>query len=156
MAKTSYDCANADVARRRIARTRRRIRRYYAGPFDRPAGVTYGTDTLMRHLFRALLFVALALGATAAAPPSPMQAVARRFLINFAGNRLDAAAGDFNEQMRATVTPEILAKLKAQFDRELGHFRSITAVREGTDGTFPLVEMTAQFEKAPALVQVTF
>ena len=85
-----------------------------------------------------------------------MQSAARRFLINFAGNRLDAAAADFNEQMRTTVTPAVLAKFKTQFDRELGPFLSVTSVREGTDGTFPVVEMTARFEKASELVQVTF
>lgn len=85
-----------------------------------------------------------------------MQTAARRFLTNFAGNRLEAAARDFNEQMKATVTPAVLANFKEQFDRDLGHFMSITAVREGMDGDFPVVELTARFEKAPALVQVTF
>lgn len=109
----------------------------------------------MRHVVTALLVLSIAVRATAAAP-SPMQAAARRFLINFSGNRLEAAANDFNEQMRATVTPSVLANFKQQFDRDLGHFLSITAAREGTDGTFPVVELTARFEKAAALVQVTF
>jgi len=109
----------------------------------------------MRHVFTALLFVSIAVRATAAIP-SPSQSVARRFLINFAGNRLEAAANDFNEQMRATVTPTVLADFKQQFDRDLGRFMSITAVRESTDGTFPVVELTARFEKMSALVQVTF
>ncbi len=101
----------------------------------------------MRHVFTALLFVSIAVRATAAAP-SPLQATARRFLINFSGNRLEAAANDFNEQMRATVTPSVLANFKQQFDRDLGHFMSITAVQESTDGDFPVVELTARFEKA--------
>jgi hypothetical protein len=109
----------------------------------------------MRHLLTALLFLSIAVRATAAVP-SPSQSVARRFLVNFAGNRLEAAAHDFNEQMRATVTPTVLANFKQQFDRDLGRFMSITAVREGTDGTFPVVELTARFEKNSALVQVTF
>ena len=111
--------------------------------------------TFMRHVFTALLFVSIAVRATAAVP-SASQAVARRFLINFSGNRLEAAANDFNEQMRATVTPTVLANFNQQFDRDLGHFMSITAAREGTDGTFPVVELTARFEKASTLVQVTF
>lgn len=108
----------------------------------------------MRQLVTALV-LATALPA-AAAVPSPMQTSARRFLINFAGNRLDAAARDFNEQMKGTVTPAVLAGFKQQFDRDLGHFMSVTAVEEKTDGTFPIVELTARFEKASALVQVTF
>src|SRR6266498_5451078 len=100
----------------------------------------------MRHVFTALLFVSIAVRATAAAP-SPLQATARRFLINFSGNQLEAAANDFNEQMRATVTPSVLANFKQQFDRDLGHFKSITAVRESTDDTFPVIELTGQFEK---------
>ena len=109
----------------------------------------------MRHVFTALLFVSVAMRATAAVP-SPSQSLARRFLINFGGNRLEAAAHDFNEQMKATVTPTVLANFKQQFDRDLGRFMSITAARESTDGTFPVVEMTARFEKASTLVQVTF
>ena len=109
----------------------------------------------MRLVFATLLFLSIAVRATAAVP-SPSQSVARRFLINFGGNRLEAAAHDFNEQMKATVTPTVLANFKQQFDRDLGRFMSITAVRESTDGTFPVVEMTARFEKASTLVQVTF
>jgi hypothetical protein len=109
----------------------------------------------MRHLFTALLFLAIAVRATAAVP-SAFQSAARRFMVNFSANRLEAAANDFNEQMRATVTPAVLANFKQQFDRDLGQFLSITAVRESMDGTFPLVELTARFEKASALVQVTF
>lgn len=77
-------------------------------------------------------------------------------MVNFGAGRLDAAAHDFNEQMKATVTPEVLAKSKQQFDRDLGPFLSVTAVREGTEETFPLVELTARFEKSSALVQVVF
>jgi hypothetical protein len=109
----------------------------------------------MRHVVTALLFLSIAVRATAAIP-SRSQSVARRFLVNFAGNRLEAAAIDFNEQMRGTVTPTVLADFKQQFDRDLGHFMSITAVRESTDGDFSVVELTARFEKMSALVQVTF
>ena len=108
----------------------------------------------MRSLLVPLLFVSVV--AAAAVPPSPMQARARRFLINFAANRLDAAQNDFNEQMKATVTPAVLTGFKEQFDRDLGHFMSITAVQEGTEGEFPVVELTARFEKASAVVQVAF
>ena len=97
----------------------------------------------------ALLLVALA-------APVSLQAVARRFLVNFATGRRDAAAADFNEQMKETVTPAILASKKQEFDRDFGRFQAITAVQDGTDGGFPLVTLTARFEKASALVQVTF
>jgi Protein of unknown function (DUF3887) len=109
----------------------------------------------MRHLVTALLFLSIAVRATAAIP-SRSQSVARRFLVNFAGNRLEAAANDFNEQMKATVTPTVLADFKQQFDRDLGRFLAVAAVRESTDGDFPVVELTARFEKMSALVQVTF
>ena len=102
------------------------------------------------------LVAALLLFSLTAALPSAYQATARRFMTNFAANRLDDAALDFNEQMKTTVTPAVLTKFKQQFDRDLGPFRAITAVREGTDGNFPMIEITAQFDKAPALVQVTF
>lgn len=111
-------------------------------------------DSAMKRLFPTLLLL-IAVSATAAAP-SPMESVARRFLINFAANRLDAAANDFNEEMRATVTPEVLANFKAQFDRDLGHFLSVTSAHERSEGAFPMIELTARFEKASELVQVTF
>jgi hypothetical protein len=103
----------------------------------------------------SVLVLSLAVSASAAVP-SPMQTMARRFLINFAANRLDAAVRDFNEQMKATVTSEVLTNFKQQFDRDLGPFLSITAVQESSDGTFPVVELTGHFEKGSALVQVTF
>src|SRR6266702_1483571 len=109
----------------------------------------------MRHVVTALLFVSIAARA-AAAVPSRSQSVARRFLINFSGNRLEAAASDFNEQMRATVTPSVLANIKQQFDRDLGRFMSIKSVQESKDGSFDVIELTTRFEKASALVQVTF
>jgi hypothetical protein len=109
----------------------------------------------MKPLATALLLLSIAAHATAAVP-SALQAIARRFLLNFTSNRLDAAAMDFNEQMKATVTPEVLTKFKQQFDQDLGHFRSIASVKESTEGVFAVVELTAQFEKGPALVQVTF
>jgi hypothetical protein len=110
----------------------------------------------MKPLAIAILALSLAAQAATAAAPSALQAIARRFLLNFTSNRLDAAAMDFNEQMKATVTPEVLTKFKQQFDQDLGHFRSIASVKESTEGVFAVVELTAQFEKGPALVQVTF
>jgi hypothetical protein len=107
----------------------------------------------MRHLFSALLLLSIAVSAPAA---GPIQGVARRFVLNFSTNRLEAATSDFNEQMKATVTPAVLVTLKEQLDRDFGHFRAVGAVRESTSGRFPLVELTAQFEKGPALFQVTF
>lgn len=58
--------------------------------------------------------------------------------------------------MRTTVTPEVLAKFKREFDSELGQFLSVTSARESTDGTFPVVELTARFARGSELVQVTF
>jgi hypothetical protein len=108
----------------------------------------------MRQVFTALLLVSVAIPAAAA--PASMQAAARRFLTNFAAGRFDAAASDFNEQMKATVTPQVLARQKEQFDRDFGRFRWISSLRETTEAGFPVIELTAQFEKAPALVQVAF
>jgi hypothetical protein len=105
----------------------------------------------MKPLAAALLLLSLT-----AALPSAYQATARRFMTNFAANRLDDAALDFNEQMKATVTPAVLTKFKQQFERDLGPFHAVTVAREGLDGNFPMIELTAQFEKGPALVQVTF
>ena len=109
----------------------------------------------MKYVVTMLLVLSVAARATAAVP-SRFESEARRFMINFAAGRLDVAAHDFNEEMKATVTPAVLTKFKQQFDRDLGHFLSVTAVRESTDGTFPVVELTARFEKASALVQVIF
>src|SRR5690242_12560973 len=109
----------------------------------------------MRTLSTTLLLLSLAVQAVAA-PPSPMESMARRFLINFAANRLDVASNDFNDEMRTTVTPEVLARFKAQFDRDLGRFLSVTSARERTEGAFPMIELTARFEKGSELVQVTF
>jgi hypothetical protein len=109
----------------------------------------------MRHVVAILLLLSVATRA-AAAIPSRFESIARRFMVNFGAGRLDAAAKDFNAEMKATVTPEVLANFKQQFDRDLGHYMSVTAVHAGSDGAFPLIEMTSRFEKGSALVQVIF
>src|SRR5438874_2572107 len=87
-----------------------------------------------------ILAIAIALCATAAATMTPQQSAAKRFLNNFAANRLDAASSDFNEQMRGTVTLAVLTNFKQQFDRDLGRFLAVRSVHEGMSGDFPVVE----------------
>ena len=54
----------------------------------------------------------------------PLEVRARDLLANFVAADFHAVAKDFNESMKVTVTPAILAELKHQMDAKVGDFRA--------------------------------
>ena len=86
-------------------------------------------------------------------PPGPLESIAREFVNNFNSARFDVASKDFNESMRAVVTPSILADLKQQSDNALGGFRSIAALRQRKEGGFRVIEFVCKYEKSLASFQ---
>ena len=103
-----------------------------------------------------LLTILLAIDQRARAVRTPLESIARELLANFNAGRFDAASKDFNETMRATVTPSVLADLKQQSDMNLGGFQSITDVRQRREGGFHLVELVCRYEKSSASLRVVF
>jgi hypothetical protein len=87
---------------------------------------------------------------------SPLESKARDFVTNFTKSRFDMASKDFNESMRAVVTPSVLAEVKQQSDVNLGAFRSIVMVRQRKAGNFRVVEVVCRFEKSLGTFRVTF
>ncbi|MDQ6799323.1 MAG: DUF3887 domain-containing protein [Acidobacteriota bacterium] len=87
---------------------------------------------------------------------SPLESRAREFVANFNSRKFDMVSKDFNETMRAAVTPAVLADLKQQSDSNLGRFQSIILVRQRREGGFRVVEIVCRYEKSLASFRVAF
>jgi hypothetical protein len=81
---------------------------------------------------------------------------ARQFFGNFVAGRFEAATRDFNDSIRANVTPAVLADLKKKIEAEVGGFKSITEVHPRREGSFEAIELIVSYEKAPVSVRVVF
>jgi hypothetical protein len=103
-----------------------------------------------------LLSILLAIDQRGGAGRTPLESMARDLLTSFNAGRFEAASKDFNETMRATATPSILAELKRRSDAELGGFRFITDVRQRSEGGFRIVELVCKYEKSSASFRVVF
>jgi hypothetical protein len=108
------------------------------------------------NLVVSLMMAAVLAAGPAVKPRSVYETLAREILINLNLGQFDAAVRDFNTALREAITPAAIADLKKQFDTQVGAFRSITAVREGKEEGFPMVELTAHFTEADVLVKVVF
>jgi len=90
-------------------------------------------------------------------PPRPVQEIAaRQMLGNFVAGRFDEASKDFNETMRATAPPSVLANMKKRMEAEVGAFQHIAAVHKRTEDGFPAVELVLKYDKAPVSMVVVF
>ena len=87
---------------------------------------------------------------------NPLESKARDFVSYFTTAKFDMASKDFNEEMRETVTPAVLAEMKRQSDYYLGAFRSIVMVRQRREGGFRMVEIVCRFDKSLGAFRVAF
>lgn len=110
----------------------------------------------MNTMMSLILGVLLAIGQSSSPAHSPLEMIARDALANFNAGRFDVMAKSFNEKMRASVTPAVLADLQHQASAQLGVFRNVTEVRERMDGGSRLVELICSYEKAAASFRVVF
>lgn len=108
-----------------------------------------------------IMFASLLLAASVALPPAPLvpwsiDQPARELLADFNAGNLEAAAKNFNVQMRASTTPAVLAKVKHDLDEQAGAFKEVTQTRHLKDSGFKIVEFYCAYEKGPVDVRVTF
>jgi hypothetical protein len=92
-------------------------------------------------------------------PPAlldPLETIAREFVVNFSAAKFEAASKEFNETLRAVVTPSMLADLSHQSDASLGRFHFITSVRRRRESGFSVVEIVCRYEKSLASFRVVF
>jgi hypothetical protein len=87
---------------------------------------------------------------------SPIESVSRELLGNFATGHFDAVTKDFNDELRPMVTPEVLARVKADLEGKAGTFLSVKEVHEKLQGGFRVIELIARFTKSPVSVVVVF
>lgn len=82
--------------------------------------------------------------------------MAREFFANFIAGRFEAAEKDFNHSLKSVVTVQMMKSMKEQIESQGGAFRSISAVRQLEEDSYPLVELTAEYEKSAVAVRVVF
>lgn len=89
-------------------------------------------------------------------PLQPLETIARQLFTNFVSARYAAVAKDFNEEMRATVTPKELAQQRDLIASQIGPFEYIMTVKRRTEGGWPVVDVTAKYERSLAVMTVSF
>jgi hypothetical protein len=86
----------------------------------------------------------------------PLETKARELVANLSAGKFDAVTKDFNEDMLATATPQVLAEQKQILENAVGRFRGITAAHEYRQDGFRTVDVTCRYEKLPAVFHITF
>jgi hypothetical protein len=85
-----------------------------------------------------------------------LEAAARDLLTNFSAGRFDLASVRFDPTMRSQLPPGRLAELLKQVTDAFGAFRSVTEVRQTADRDHKMIELSAAYDKAAAVVRVVF
>jgi len=87
---------------------------------------------------------------------TPIESVAREMLRNFVTGRFDLATQDFNDDLRPVVTPQLLADVKAQLDRQVGPFYLVKEAHQSVKGGLRTIQLLARFENGSVSVDVIF
>ena len=86
----------------------------------------------------------------------PLETKARELVANLTAGKFDAVTKDFNEDMLAAATPQVLAEQKQILENAVGRYRGITSARQYRQDGFRVVDVTCRYEKSPAVFHVTF
>ena len=108
------------------------------------------------NLIAAILITASVVLPPAPIVPWPIDEPARALLANFNAGKFDVASKDFNDKMRVTVTPALMAKLKQQLDEESGAFKKVSDFRHLKLDGFRVVQFLCEYEKGDVSFQVLF
>jgi len=101
-------------------------------------------------IFLALFF------ALPAPPVTHVEKIARELLDNFNAGRFEAASKDFNNTLRAKVTPALLEEMKKELNAETGQFRSIDDVRERRINGQRVVDMMLRYDRSLVSFRTAF
>jgi len=88
--------------------------------------------------------------------PAQLEASARAMLKAFNAEHFDEASKDFNDSMRETVSPSLLAEMKKQIEAQVGRYERIAEVNEKRADGFRVIELIARYEKSPVSVRFVF
>lgn len=103
----------------------------------------------------ASIFLALFFAVTNA-PASHVEKVARELLENFNAGRFDLASKDFNNILRARVTPALLEETRKELNAEAGQFVSIEDIRERRANGARVIDMMLKHEKSLVSFRTVF
>ncbi len=84
------------------------------------------------------------------------EATARQFVDDFTARRFEIAGKAFDGNMQRQLTPAKLAELSQDVSRRYGTFKSVTKVSQRPQKAYQVIDLTADFDRAPAAFSVVF
>lgn len=81
---------------------------------------------------------------------------ARQFVDDFVARRFDVAGRGFDGNMQRQLTPARLADLSQDVSRRYGAFHSITGVSQRQQKAYQVIDVAAQFDRAPGWFSISF
>lgn len=81
---------------------------------------------------------------------------ARQFVDDFIARRFDVAGRGFDPMMQRQLTPAKLAELSQDVSRRYGMFSSVTKVSQRQQKAYQVIDVTARFERSPAVFSLSF
>jgi hypothetical protein len=85
-----------------------------------------------------------------------LETVARRFVDDFTARRFEAAGKPFDADMQRQLPPAKLAELNEGVVQRYGTFQSVSRVAQHPQKAYQVIDLTVQFDRAPALFSVFF
>jgi dienelactone hydrolase len=85
-----------------------------------------------------------------------IESIAKSVVARLVAGDYVAATAEFDDRMRAALTPEALARLWAQVRERAGAFRQIESTRTDPAGVYRIVFVTCAFEKERAGIKIVF
>ncbi|HEX3580892.1 MAG TPA: DUF3887 domain-containing protein [Thermoanaerobaculia bacterium] len=81
---------------------------------------------------------------------------ARQFVDDFIARRFEVDGRGFDGNMQRQLTPAKLADLSQDVARRYGAFHSITSVSQRQQNAYQVLDLAAQFERAPGWFSISF
>jgi hypothetical protein len=85
-----------------------------------------------------------------------LEAMARELLANLMGGHYEKAGKNFDDTMRAQLTPASLEDLNHKILGAFGTFQSVREVRQSLQHPYRIIELFAAFEKRPMVLRLAF
>jgi hypothetical protein len=89
-------------------------------------------------------------------PDTTLETAARQLVDDLAARRFEAAGKSFDDIMLRQLPPAKLEALSQDVARRYGTFKSVTKVAQRPEKAYRVIDLTAAFDRSPALFSVTF
>jgi hypothetical protein len=89
-------------------------------------------------------------------PDTTLETTARQLVDDFTARRFEAVGKSFDDNMLRQLPPGKLAELSQDVTRRYGTFQSVTKVVQRPEKVYRVIDLTAAFDRAPAVFSVYF